>query len=755
LQQIIRDGGASSTDIVDSVFRRIDAVEKNVHAYITLLREEAFREAARADEEIRKGDIRPLTGIPIALKDIYCTRGIPTTCGSRILQNFVAPYDATIVEKLREAGAVFTGKTNMDEFAMGSSTETSWFGVTKNPWDLDRIPGGSSGGSAAAVAADMCIASLGSDTGGSIRQPAALCGVVGLKPTYGRVSRFGLVAFASSLDQIGPFTKDVEDCAILLNVIAGYDPRESTSVPEDVPDYRRFLGRDIRGWKVGIPKEYFIEGIDPEVEALVRQAVKVVEGLGAEIVPVSLPHTHYCVACYYIIAPAEASSNLARYDGVKYGYRSTDGRDLLEMYKKSRSQGFGAEVKRRIMIGTYVLSAGYYDAYYKKASQVRALIRRDFDEVFRSCDVILTPTTPTPAFRIGEKTGDPLQMYLSDVFTISTNLAGIPGISVPCGYTAAGLPVGVQFLAGHFQEGNSSSSPRPTRRGPIFRKGDRISDGIRTGHRLEVHAQMLTYSKIFCGCSTTFGEGPNSQTCPVCQGMPGVLPVLNKKVVEFAMKMSLATSCRINPECVFAGRTTSIRTSRKATRSPSTPSRWRSSDTWTSSSTAEKANRHHPHPHGGGCGKLIHDEHNPSSYVDLNRTGVPLIEIVSEPDMRSAEEAAAYLRRLHEILVYLEVCDGNMEQGSFRCDANVSLRPRGTEAFGIRAELKNMNSFRNVQRALEYEIKRQQYVLEGGGQVVQETRLWDDTQGVTHSMRGKEEAHDYRYSRIPILSRSQ
>jgi len=453
LQQIIRDGGASSTDIVASVFRRIDAVEKSVHAYITLLKEDAFREAARADEEIRKGDIRPLTGIPIALKDIYCTRGIPTTCGSRILQNFVAPYDATIVEKLREAGAVFTGKTNMDEFAMGSSTETSWFGVTKNPWDLDRIPGGSSGGSAAAVAADMCIASLGSDTGGSIRQPAALCGVVGLKPTYGRVSRFGLVAFASSLDQIGPFTKDVEDCAIMLNAIAGYDPRESTSVPEDVPDYRQFLGRDIRGWKVGIPKEYFIEGIDPEVESLVRQAVKVVEGLGAEVVPVSLPHTGYCLAVYYIIAPAEASSNLARYDGVKYGYRNLDGRDLLEMYKKTRSQGFGAEVKRRIMIGTYVLSAGYYDAYYKKASQVRALIRRDFDEAFQSCDVILTPTTPTPAFRIGEKTDNPLQMYLSDVFTISTNLAGIPGISVPCGYTAAGLPVGVQFLAGHFQEG--------------------------------------------------------------------------------------------------------------------------------------------------------------------------------------------------------------------------------------------------------------------------------------------------------------
>jgi aspartyl-tRNA(Asn)/glutamyl-tRNA(Gln) amidotransferase subunit A len=358
-----------------------------------------------------------------------------------------------VVQKLREAGAVFTGKTNMDEFAMGSSTETSYFGITRNPWDLERIPGGSSGGSAAAVAADECIASIGSDTGGSIRQPAALCGVVGMKPTYGRVSRFGLIAFASSLDQIGPFTKDVEDCAIMMGVIAGYDPRESTSVPTDVPDYREHLSRGIEGWTVGIPREYFIEGIDPEVMKAIQGAIKVVEGLGARCVEISLPHTEYCLAVYYIIAPAEASSNLARYDGVKYGFRSHDGRDLLEMYKKTRSEGFGAEVKRRIMIGTYALSSGYYDAYYKKASQVRALIKRDFDKAFKQCDVILTPTTPTPAFKIGEKTNDPLQMYLSDIFTISTNLAGIPGISVPCGFTAAGLPMGVQFLAGHFEEG--------------------------------------------------------------------------------------------------------------------------------------------------------------------------------------------------------------------------------------------------------------------------------------------------------------
>ncbi len=453
LQDKLRKGETTAIDIVESVIRRIDEVEGRVHSYITLLTESAKTEARKADEEIRKGNAGPLTGIPIAVKDLICTKGIRTTCGSRILHNFVPPYNATVVNKLRDAGAVFIGKTNMDEFAMGSSTETSHFGVTRNPWDLERIPGGSSGGSAAAVAADECIASLGSDTGGSIRQPASLCDVVGMKPTYGRVSRYGLVAFASSLDQIGPFTKDVEDCAVMMNVIAGYDPCESTSVPVDVPDYRTFLSRGIEGWTVGIPKEYFIEGIDPEVEAAVRKAVSVIEGLGAHCIEVSLPHTEYCLAVYYIVAPAEASSNLARYDGVKYGYRSKEGRDLLEMYKRTRSEGFGAEVKRRIMLGTYSLSSGYYDAYYKKASQVRALIKKDFDEAFRTCDAIVTPTSPTPAFRIGEKMDDPLQMYLSDIFTISTNLAGIPGMSVPCGYTAGGLPIGIQFLAAHFEEG--------------------------------------------------------------------------------------------------------------------------------------------------------------------------------------------------------------------------------------------------------------------------------------------------------------
>jgi len=453
LQEQLREGTLSSAEITQSVYRRIASVEERVHAYITLTEEDATRQAREADRRIQDGTGGPLAGIPIALKDVLCTQGVRTTCGSRILETFTPPYDATVVRKLKEAGAVFVGKTNMDEFAMGSSTETSRFGITRNPWDLERIPGGSSGGSAAAVAADECIASLGTDTGGSIRQPAALCGVVGLKPTYGRVSRFGLVAFASSLDQIGPITKDVEDCAIMMNAISGHDTRDATSVPAEVPDFREYISRDIEGWTIGIPGEYFVAGVDPEIRASIDTAITSLEGLGARCRDVSLPHTEYCVAVYYIIAPSEASSNLARYDGVRYGFRAPDGENLLDMYKKTRSSGFGAEVKRRIMIGTYSLSSGYYDAYYKKASQVRALIRDDFDRALTQCDVILTPTTPTPAFRIGEKMNDPLQMYLSDIFTLSANLAGIPGISVPCGYTKGGLPVGLQFMAGPFEEG--------------------------------------------------------------------------------------------------------------------------------------------------------------------------------------------------------------------------------------------------------------------------------------------------------------
>ncbi|MDD2901859.1 MAG: Asp-tRNA(Asn)/Glu-tRNA(Gln) amidotransferase subunit GatA [Syntrophales bacterium] len=441
----------SPVEVTEQLLERIAAVDGQLNSYLTVDADGARVQAKAAEARIAKGEGAPLTGIPLALKDVLVTKGLRTTCGSRILENFVPPFDATVCARLREAGAVFMGKVNMDEFAMGSSTENSAFGPTHNPWNRDYIPGGSSGGSAAAVAADLCIASLGSDTGGSIRQPACHCGVVGLKPTYGRVSRYGLVAYASSLDQIGPLTKEVRDAALLLNCIAGHDRRDSTSVDQAVPDYLARLGREIKGLKIGVPQEYFGEGLDPDVASAVQAALKTLEGLGAVLVEVSLPHTEYAVAVYYVVAVAEASSNLARYDGVKYGLRA-EGRNLLEMYGATRTKGFGAEVRRRIMLGTYALSAGYYDAYYRKASQVRALIRGDFDRAFKECDVVATPVSPTPAFRLGEKMADPLTMYLSDIFTISANLAGVPGISVPCGFSGGGLPIGLQLMGPPFGE---------------------------------------------------------------------------------------------------------------------------------------------------------------------------------------------------------------------------------------------------------------------------------------------------------------
>ena len=453
LHGMLKKGETTARAVTESVLNRIKAVDGKVSAYITVAEEVALGQAKEADRRIKAGGASsPLLGIPMAVKDNMCTDGIKTTCASKILANFKPPYDATVVERLKQAGYVLCGKPNMDEFAMGSSTENSGFFVTKNPWDLSRIPGGSSGGSAAAVAADECIGSLGSDTGGSIRQPAACCGVVGLKPTYGRVSRYGLVAFASSLDQIGPITKDVTDTAILMNVISGHDPKDSTSANIPAPDFTRSLKKDVKGVRIGMPKEYFIEGMDLEVEKAVKDAVKTLEGLGASVVEVSLPHTSYAVATYYILATSEASSNLARYDGVKYGFRAQGAKDLLDTYLQTRSQGFGPEVKRRIMLGTYALSAGYYDAYYKKGQQVRTLIKGDFDEAFKIVDVIATPTAPTAAFKIGEKSADPLQMYLSDIFTISVNLAGTPAISIPCGFTSENLPLGLQLLGRHFDE---------------------------------------------------------------------------------------------------------------------------------------------------------------------------------------------------------------------------------------------------------------------------------------------------------------
>jgi aspartyl-tRNA(Asn)/glutamyl-tRNA(Gln) amidotransferase subunit A len=442
----------SPVELTREILDRISEIDGKLHCYLTVDEQGAMAQAKAAEEKLASGQATPLTGIPLALKDVIITRNLRTTCASKYLENYLPPYDATVTEKLRQAGAVILGKVNMDEFAMGSSTENSAFGVTHNPWNPDYIPGGSSGGSAAAVAADLCMAAIGSDTGGSIRQPASHCGVVGLKPTYGRVSRFGLVAYASSLDQIGPLTKDVTDCALLLQTIAGYDPKDSTSAPVPVPDYSLALRQDIKDLKIAVPKEYFLPGMEPDVEEAIRAALAKLAALGAELVEVSLPHTEYAVAVYYLIATAEASSNLARYDGVKYGYRNPEAKELLEMYTSTRAQGLGAEVRRRIMLGTYALSAGYYEAYYRKASQVRTLIRRDFDKVFKSCNLVATPVAPTTAFRMNEKTADPLTMYLSDIFTISANLAGIPGISLPCGLNSRGLPIGLQLLAKPFDE---------------------------------------------------------------------------------------------------------------------------------------------------------------------------------------------------------------------------------------------------------------------------------------------------------------
>jgi len=452
LAGLFRRKAATPTQAAREYLDRIAALDPKVKAYLTVTGEAALARAAEADARFQAGaPLSPLDGVPLGLKDVLCTRGVRTTCGSKILESFVPPYDATVVARLQRAGAVVLGKLNMDEFAMGSSTENSGFFTTRNPWDLSRVPGGSSGGSAAAVAADLAAATLGTDTGGSIRQPAAFCGNVGLKPTYGRVSRYGLVAFASSLDQIGPFTKDVEDAALMLQAIAGHDPKDSTSATVPVPDYAAGLGRGVEGLRVGIPAEYFIDGLDPEVESAVRAAIEILRGLGAKTESVSLPHTEYGLAAYYLIGPAEASSNLARYDGVKYGLRVPGSRDLIDMYSRTRGAGFGAEVKRRVMLGTYALSAGYHDAYYGKAQRVRTLVQRDFQHAFERVDVIVAPTTPSVAFKVGEK-ADPLSMYLNDVFTIPVNLAGLPGVSVPAGFTRAGLPIGVQVIGKAFEE---------------------------------------------------------------------------------------------------------------------------------------------------------------------------------------------------------------------------------------------------------------------------------------------------------------
>jgi aspartyl-tRNA(Asn)/glutamyl-tRNA(Gln) amidotransferase subunit A len=456
LSQMLANKSISSVELTQTFLNRIDALNPNINAYIALDRDKSLAQAKAADARIAAGNAEPLTGIPIAQKDIFCAKGWQTTCGSKMLANFIAPYDAHVITQFDNAGAVNLGKTNMDEFAMGSSNETSYFGGVKNPWDFSRVPGGSSGGSAAAVAARLCAAATGTDTGGSIRQPASLCGFTGLKPTYGVVSRYGMIAFASSLDQAGPMAKSAQDCALMMNVMAGFDECDSTSLNRAKEDYTRDLNnpsssQPLAGLKIGLPKEYFAEGLDASVATVIEAAIAEYKKLGAEIVEISLPNTGLSIPVYYVLAPAEASSNLSRYDGVRYGHRAAEYTDLMDMYNKSRAEGFGAEVKRRILIGTYVLSAGYYDAYYLKAQQIRRLIAQDFVEAFKKCDVIMGPAAPSTAFKAGEKVDDPVAMYLQDIYTISTNLAGLPGMSVPAGFSN-GLPVGLQIIGNYFDE---------------------------------------------------------------------------------------------------------------------------------------------------------------------------------------------------------------------------------------------------------------------------------------------------------------
>ncbi len=449
--QALADKRCSSEELVLHYLARIERLDQRYNSFVTLTADAAIDAARAADAARARGQAGPLAGVPIAHKDLFCTNGVRTSCGSKMLDNFAAPYDAFIVERLKNAGAVTLGKLNMDEFAMGSSNESSWYGPVKNPWDENCVPGGSSGGSAAAVAAQLCAAATGSDTGGSIRQPAALCGITGLKPTYGRVSRYGMVAFASSLDQAGPMARTAEDCALLLQNMAGFDPRDSTCLDRPVPNYTNALNGSLDGLRIGLPKEYFGAGCHPQIEAAIQASISELEKLGATVREISLPHTELAVPCYYVIAPAEASSNLSRFDGVRYGHRCDDPQDLLDLYTRSRAEGFGDEVKRRILVGTYALSAGYYDAYYRKAQQVRRLIAQDFSAAFNEVDLIAGPTTPNPAFRFGEKSADPVSMYLEDIYTIAVNLAGLPAISLPAGF-ASGLPVGLQLIGNHFSE---------------------------------------------------------------------------------------------------------------------------------------------------------------------------------------------------------------------------------------------------------------------------------------------------------------
>ena len=702
----------SATELTQATLDDIKAREEAVNAFVTVAEEAALAQAKAIDEKGIDAD-NLLSGIPLAVKDNISTDGILTTAASKMLYNYEPIFDATAVANAKAKDMIVIGKTNMDEFAMGGSGETSYYGATKNAWDHSKVPGGSSSGSAASVASGQVRLSLGSDTGGSIRQPAAFNGIVGLKPTYGTVSRFGLIAFGSSLDQIGTFSPTVKENAQLLNVIASEDAKDSTSAPVRVADFTSKIGQDIKGMKIALPKEYLGEGIDPEVKETILNAAKHFEKLGATVEEVSLPHSKYGVAVYYIIASSEASSNLQRFDGIRYGFRAEDAKNLDDIYVNTRSQGFGDEVKRRIMLGTFSLSSGYYDAYYKKAGQVRTLIIQDFEKVFADYDLILGPTAPSVAFDLDSLNHDPVAMYLADLLTIPVNLAGLPGISIPAGF-AQGLPVGLQLI------------------GPKYSEETIYQAAAAFEATTDYHKQQ----------PLIFGDW----------SFPGVLPVLNKGVVDAGIKAALALNMDIHQHMHF---------DRKNYFYPDNPKAYQISqfdepigyngwiEVQLEDGSTKKIGIERAHLEED-AGKNTHGTDG-FSYVDLNRQGVPLIEIVSEADMRSPEEAYAYLTALKEVIQYTGISDVKMEEGSMRVDANISLRPYGQEEFGTKTELKNLNSFSNVRKGLEYEVQRQAKILRSGGVIRQETRRYDEANKSTILMRVKEGAADYRYFPEPDL----
>lgn len=795
LAEAIRTGEHTSREVTQAFLDRIDARDEMIGAFLHVDHDGALATADEVDRARQAGEeLGPLAGVPIAVKDLYCTIDMPTTAASKMLEGWVPPYDSTIVERIRAAKMPILGKTNMDEFAMGSSTEYSAFQLTRNPWDTNRIPGGSGGGSSAAVAGRLAPLATGTDTGGSIRQPGAVTGTFGAKPTYGGTSRYGLIAFSSSLDTPGPVSRTALDSALLHEVMAGHDPRDSTSINQPVPPVveaaRSGASGDLSGVTLGVVKEFAsgaTQGAEEGVIAAYRSGVAALEKLGAKIVEVSCPNFVHALPTYYLIAPSECSSNLARYDGVRYGLRTGDDgqRSLEEVMSATREDGFGPEVKRRIMLGTYALSAGYVDQFYGQAQKVRTLITQDFQAAFEQVDALISPTTPFIAFEFGARTSDPYQMYLADLYTIPSNLYGGPAVSVPCGLSED-MPAGLQVMGPTMGDDityrvaaalESAQEPLLADTTPELdeRKLRAMTDVIETVDYadvvaryepvigLETHVELGTNTKMFCGCATEFGAEPNTQVCPVCLGLPGALPVANRAAIEATIRIGLMLNCSIASWCRFA---------RKNYFYPDMPKNFQTSqydeplceNGWVDVVVEGETHRveiervHLEEDtgktlHVGGATGRIHGA--TESLVDYNRAGIPLVEIVTKPVAGAGEKAPeiarAYVTELRDILRSLNVSDVRMEQGSMRCDVNTSISKPGEE-WGTRSETKNVNSLRSVERAVRFEMTRQAAVLDGGGAVVQETRHFQEDSGSTAPGRSKETATDYRYFPEPDLA---